>query len=121
MTITHINPTPGATHTPAVVAAELAYTSGQVGDEAATGAVPSEFENEVRLALANFERVVQAAGSDMSRLVSVTCYIADVELVSIFNRIYLETVPEPRPARATAQVRMIPPYRIELACVCAVG
>lgn len=37
--------------------------------------------------------------------------------VDTFNRLFIETVPEPRPARVTVQVRMVPPYRVELDCV----
>jgi 2-iminobutanoate/2-iminopropanoate deaminase len=119
MTTKHINPTPNAKYTPAVIAAGLAFTSGQVGEDPETGAVPTEFEDEVRLAFDNLERVLAAAGSDLSRLVKVTCYIANVDLASTFNQIYLERVPDPRPARATVQVGMLAPYRIELECVSA--
>ncbi|WP_236793477.1 RidA family protein [Amycolatopsis sp. GM8] len=121
MEIAHIDPTPGAKYTPAVVGAGLVFTSGQVGEDPETGAVPDGFDDEVRLALANLEAVLVAAGSRLSHLVKITCYIADVELADTFNRIYLDSVPEPRPARATVQVRMLAPYRIELDCVAALA
>lgn len=120
MTITHINPIPGAKYTPAVVAAGLVFTSGQVGEHPETGEVPTEFEAEVRLALDNLEKLLVDAGSDLHRLVKITCYIASVDLADTFNRVYLERLPEPRPARATVEVRMLPPYRIELESVAAI-
>lgn len=120
MTTRHVNSTPGAKYTPAVVAAGLVFTSGQVGEDPGTGNVPPEFEDEVRLALDNLEAVLAAAGSDLSRLVKVTCYLADVDLADVFNRNYVQRVPEPRPARATVQARLLPPYRIELDCVASV-
>ena len=119
MTLTHINSTSGSTYSPAVAAGGLAFTSGQVGADLESGAVPESFDDEVRLALANLEQVLAAAGSSLDRLVKMTCYIADVDLTPVFNAIYHERIPEPRPARATVQVRMIPPYRIELECVAA--
>lgn len=121
MTIQHINPASGAKYTPAVVAAGLAFTSGQVGEDPDTGVVPAAFEDEVRLALDNLQRVLVAAGTDLTRLVKVTCYIADAALADVFNKIYLDRVPDPRPARATVEVAMLPPYRIELDCVAALG
>jgi 2-iminobutanoate/2-iminopropanoate deaminase len=121
MTINHINSTPGTKYTPAVVAGGLVYTSGQVGEDAVTGAVPTDFEDEVRLALDNLEKVLTDAGTDLTRVVKATCYIADIGLAGTFNRIYLARMPEPRPARATVQVEMLPPYRIEIDCVAATG
>jgi 2-iminobutanoate/2-iminopropanoate deaminase len=117
MTTRHINPSVGAKYTPAVVAGGLAFTTGQVGEDPVTGNVPADFEDEVRLALDNLEAVLTAAGSDLSRVVKVTCYLVDVDLAGEFNRIYLERMPEPRPARATVQVQLLPPYRIEFDCV----
>jgi len=121
MPVRHIGFAAGAKYTPAVVAGSLVFTSGQVGAEPDNGDVPDEFAAEVHLALDNLERVLVAAGSGLERLVKVTCFISDVDLVDTFNRIYMERVPEPRPARATVEVRMLPPYRIELDCVGALG
>ena len=118
MSLTHISPTPGATYTPAVVASGLVYTAGQVGADE-RGETPSEFSDEVRLAIANLTAVLTSAGTGLAQLVKVNCYIADVDLVSTFNDIYRELVPEPRPARTTVQARLIPPYRIELEAVAA--
>jgi 2-iminobutanoate/2-iminopropanoate deaminase len=120
MTITHVLATPQATYTPAVIASGLVFTAGQVGTDE-RGEVPSSFPDEVRLALANLESVLASAGAGLDQLVKVTCYIADVDLVPVFNKVYHELIPEPRPARATVQVRMIAPYRIELDCVAALA
>ena len=117
MTVKHINQTPGAAYTPAIVTSGLVFTSGQVGADPVSGTVPEDFESEVRLAIDNLRSTLADAGSDLSQLVRVTGYIADVELADVYNRVYLELIPEPRPTRATVEVRMLPPYRIELECV----
>lgn len=119
--MTHINSIRGATYSPAVVAGGLNFTAGQVGEDPKTGAVPADFEAEVRVALDNLETLLADAGSDLSRVVKASCYIDDLALVDIFNTVYRERIPEPRPARATVQVRMNAPYRIEIECVAAVG
>lgn len=119
MTMRHLDPAPEATYSSAVIAAGLVHTAGQVGQNSTTGVVPGEFEEEVHLALDNLERVLAAAGSHLGRLVMVTAYLADLRLADTFNRVYRERVPHPRPARATVQVEMFAPYRVELACVAA--
>lgn len=118
MTITHFGAAPGAKYTPVVVAGGLAFTAGQVGEDP-SGSVPADFEAEVRLAFDNLEQVLADAGTDLNRLVQMTCYISDLELAVAFNAVYFERIPEPRPARAMVEVGMVPPYRIELVCVAA--
>ncbi len=117
MTTLHVNRADGATYTPAVSAGGLVFTSGQVGEQPHTGDVPADFAAEVHVAFDNLEQLLADASTDLRHLVKMTCYLADIELADTFNRIYLERVPEPRPARATVQVRMIAPYRVELDCV----
>jgi len=117
MTMRHLDSAPDATYSSAVVAAGLVHTAGQIGEDPATGVVPGEFEAEVHLALDNLERVLAEAGSHLGRLIMVTAYLADLGLADTFNRVYRERVPHPRPARATVQVGMFSPYRVELACV----
>jgi len=113
----HIGNLPGATHTPAVVVGDLVFTAGQVGEDHATHEIPADFEAEVGRALDNLDAVLTEAGSGLSRIAQATCYIADLELVDSFNAVYRARIPEPRPPRATVQVAMIAPYRIEIVVV----
>ncbi len=121
MPLSHVTPSPDAMYTPAVAADGLVFTAGQVGEDPATGAVPDDFGAEVDLALDNLEQVLGDAGSGLGYLVSATCYISDIALAPTFNERYARRIPQPRPARATVQVAMMPPYRIEIVCIAAVG
>ncbi len=75
--------------------------SGQVPREPLTGAVPDGIEAQTRLALANVESILHAAGASMNEVVKVTVHLLDLELFVEFNRTYLEFFSEPFPARTT--------------------
>lgn len=114
---THIGPVADAMYTPAVVAGEFVFTSGQVGEDPITGAVPTDFATEVSFALDSLERVLASAGTDLAHVVKATCFLADIELAPLFNKLYAARMPQPRPARATVQAVMMFPYRVEVECV----
>jgi 2-iminobutanoate/2-iminopropanoate deaminase len=63
--------------------------------------VPDGIEAQTRLALANVESILQAAGASMNEVVKVTAHLVDLELFDAFNRTYLEFFSEPFPARTT--------------------
>lgn len=117
MTISHVNPTEGATLTQAVIADGFVYTSGQVGIDPATGSTPDDFATEVALALDSLEAVLTRAGSGLTHVVKAMCFVDDIALVPVFNDLYRARFPEPRPARSTIQATLVPPYRFEIEVV----
>jgi 2-iminobutanoate/2-iminopropanoate deaminase len=88
-----------------------------VGVDPSIGAVPHDFAEEVETAMANLERLLESSDSGLDLVVKMTCYVADIELAPVLNEIYARRMPQPRTARATVEVRMVPPYRVEIECV----
>ena len=58
-----------------------------------------------KLALKNVEAVLNAAGSDLSRVLQMTIYISDIELWGKVNETYARVMGEHRPARAIVPVK----------------
>ena len=99
------------------------YTAGLVGMDLATGkSVGDDFGKQVRQAMDNLKLVLESAGSSLDRVLTVTCYITDIERWAEMNAIYFEYFPsDKRPARATVQVGLVPPYQFEIQAVAYVG
>lgn len=89
-------------YSPAAIAGNTLYISGQVPLDPATGEVLGDrpFADQARLTLQNLKRVVEAAGSNLANVVQVTVYLADHGDWAEFNDIYQEFFTTPYPARA---------------------
>lgn len=79
---------------------ETCHVSGHLGIELATGMGPEDPEEEARLMMENFRDTIVAAGLGMDDLVAVEVFCTDLTLFAMFNRVYLEFLTEPYPARA---------------------
>lgn len=99
----------------------LVYVSGQLGARAdGTHTADEPFEVQVRAALDNVLRVLDAAGLGPADVVKVTAYIVGVENWPRFNAIYAEVMGEAKPARAVVPVPELHyGYLIELEAIAA--
>lgn len=79
---------------------DTCHVSGHLGIDLATGMGPEDPEAEVRLMMENFRATIEAAGLGMDDLVSVELFCTDLTLFGMFNRVYLEFLTQPYPARA---------------------
>lgn len=118
MTNTHKNigirtqaaPAPVGPYSQAVRMANLVFLSGQIPLDPKTGTIVSgEIEDETRQVLSNLKAVLEAAGSDLARVIKTTVYLTDMSLFPRVNAIYAEAFEiEPAPARATVEVSALP-------------
>jgi len=93
----------------AVAAGDTIYLSGQIGIDPKTGKlVDGTIAGETKQALENIKAVLLDAGSDMTKIVSVTVYLLDMEDFAKMNEIYAGYFKEPYPARATVAVKNLP-------------
>jgi 2-iminobutanoate/2-iminopropanoate deaminase len=91
------------------------YISGQIGADLKTGAIPEDFEAEVRQCLDNIGLVLKAAGMSFADAVSVQVYLTDMSLFPRMNAVYVTYFPEPRPTRTTVGVAaLVGKARIEI-------
>jgi len=77
------------------------FASGQIPLNPATGAmVEGGIEAQARQALLNVKALVEAAGSDLSKVVKTTCFLKDIGDFAAFNAVYAEFFKTEAPARS---------------------
>lgn len=101
----------------AVVHAGIAYLAGQVG---APGESVAE---QTRAVLDQIDRLLAEAGSDKSRILTATIWLADVGDFAEMNSVWDAWVdPANPPARATGESKLAAPeYKVEIIVVAACG
>ena len=110
---------PPATYSQAVKAAGLVFVSGTAPHDPATGAiVGATVQEQTRQCLANIAAILEAAGSSMDRIVSVTIVLADEDDFAGMNEEYLKWFPVDPPARQGAKLPVrIPGLRVSIAAI----
>ena len=108
----------------AVRVGELIFVSGQLGIPPGAGElVPGGIEAETRQCLENVRAILVRNGSDLSRVVKCTAFLADIEEWPGMNAVYREFFPTAPPARSAFAVGggLALGGRIELECIAAAG
>jgi len=92
------------------------YLAGQVAADAAP-TVAAQTEQILR----QIETLLAAAGSDKSKLLSATIYLADIGSFAEMNRIWDQWVDKQNPpARATVEAKLAAPqYKVEIVVIAA--
>jgi 2-iminobutanoate/2-iminopropanoate deaminase len=93
----------------AIAAGDMIYLAAQIGLEPKSGKlVEGGIADETKQVLKNIKAVLSAGGSDMTKVVSVNVYLADMNDFAAMNEIYAGFFKEPFPARATVAVKSLP-------------
>ena len=95
---------------------DLIFTSGQVPIDPATGAMPESIEDCTRRSLENIKAILEAAGSDMSKVIKTTVFLADMDDFAAMNGVYAAYFEGGElPARSAVQIAKLPKgARIEI-------
>ena len=89
----------------AIKANGLVFISGQGGINPETGKlVEGGVEAETLQAMKNIEAILKEAGTDFSKVVKTTCFLADINDFAKFNAIYAEYFTS-KPARSCVAVK----------------
>ena len=92
----------------AYVANGFVFISGQGGIDPAKGAlVEGGVEAQTLQAMKNIEAILKEAGTDFSKVVNTTCFLADMGDFAKFNAIYAEYFTS-KPARSCVAVKTLP-------------
>lgn len=116
-------PQPAGHYSQAVVYNGLVFVAGQLSIDPHTGEKKlGSIEEQTEQALKNVLAIVTAAGSDLSRILKMTVYVADIELWSAVNAVYARVMGEHRPARAVIPTGALHHgFLIEIEAVAAIG
>ena len=89
----------------------LLFTSGQIAINPETNAVEAttieEVEEQTEQVCKNLKAVVEAAGSDMTKVVKTVCFLADINDFAKFNDVYGRYFVS-KPARSCVAVKDLP-------------
>ena len=93
-----------------------AYLAGQVPED-----LTADIAGQTRQVLAHIDALLAEAGTDKSKILSATIYLADIGDFAAMNAVWEEwVVPGHTPARATVEAKLAAPgYRVEIAVIAA--
>ena len=83
------------------------FTSGQIPVDPATGAVPEGIAAQAEQSCKNVSAVLEAAGSDLTKVIKTTCFLADMGDFAAFNEVYAKYFTG-KPARSCVAVKTLP-------------
>ena len=120
-------------HTPAAPAAigpysqamavnGMVYTSGQIAIDPATGSIDAQgIEAQTEQVIRNLNAVLEAADSDLSKVVKTTCFLQSMGDFGAFNAVY-EKYFTGKPARSCVEVAALPKGAlVEIEAVAVLG
>jgi 2-iminobutanoate/2-iminopropanoate deaminase len=114
----NLSNTKGLPFSDGIVAGKTLYVAGQEGSDDQGKLAAGGITAETKAALDNVQKVIKAAGFEMSDIVSVTVYLADIQEFGDMNKVYREVMPDPKPARATIQAAaLVNNARIEISAI----
>jgi 2-iminobutanoate/2-iminopropanoate deaminase len=110
---------PPPVYSQAVKAAGLVFVSGTAPHDPATGAlVGTTVQEQTRQCLTNISAILDAAGSSIERIVSVTVVLSDEDDFAGMNEEYIKWFPSNPPARQGAKLpARIPGLKVSIAAI----
>jgi 2-iminobutanoate/2-iminopropanoate deaminase len=116
-------PLPAGHYSQGVVHNGVVYVAGQL--PIAPGQAehrPGTIAEQTAQTLRNVQAILQAAGSDLDRVLQMTIYVSDISAWGEVNSTYTRIMGDHRPARAVVPVKDLHyGYGIEIQAIAAVG
>jgi 2-iminobutanoate/2-iminopropanoate deaminase len=111
-----IQPAAPAPYSPVleVQAGRLVVISGQVALDQQGNIVGDTIEEQTRATLDNCRRHLESAGCTFADVFKVNAFMTDINDWHRFNAVYMEIIPEPRPARTTVGAKLLRTFLIEI-------
>lgn len=107
----------------AIVHNGIAYLSGQIPLDPATGQiVEGDIAAQTERVLENIKAVLEAAGSTLGRVLKTTVFLRDMADFAKMNEVYGRYLGETSPARSTIQAARLPrDVSVEIDCIAELG
>ena len=90
-----------------MIVGSLVFCSGQIPVDPATGNIPEGIAAQAERSCRNVSAVLEAAGSDLGKVVKTPCFLADMADFAAFNEVYAKFFTG-KPARSCCAVRQLP-------------
>jgi reactive intermediate/imine deaminase len=89
------------------ISGNLVFTSGQLPVNPEDGKMPTDITEQCVQSCKNVMAILEEAGTDMSRVIKTTCYLADIADFTAFNQAYSNYFTN-KPARSCFAVKDLP-------------
>lgn len=98
-------PPQNPTYSQAAVSGGTVYVAGQIGIDPATGRlVADDVGAQTERVFESVERILEAAGSDLQRVVKVTVFLVDLADWAAMNAVYVRRFGDHAPPKSTVEV-----------------
>lgn len=86
---------------------EFVFTSGQIPVNPENGEVPEGIAAQAEQSCKNVQAILEAAGTEMGKVIKTTCFLQDMGDFAAFNEVYARYFVG-KPARSCVAVRTLP-------------
>ena len=91
-----------------IITGSLLFASGQIPIDPATGEIKgNDIETQAEQVMKNVGAILEEAGTDYTRVVKTTCFLAEMNDFAAFNGVYEKYFTE-KPARSCVAVKCLP-------------
>lgn len=91
-----------------IVVGNILFASGQIAINPATGDIEgTDIVTQTEQVMKNIGALLEAAGTDYTKVAKTTCFLADMNDFATFNEIYAKYFTE-KPARSCVAVKTLP-------------
>ena len=91
-----------------IIANGMLFASGQIPINPATGDIEGkDITSQAELVMKNVGALLAEAGTDYTKVVKITCFLADMADFAAFNEVYAKYFTE-KPARSCVAVKTLP-------------
>ena len=102
-------PTPAGPYSPATIAGNLVFVSGQGGRDPSTNQLAGpDVEAQTEQVLKNIAAILEAAGSGLPHVLRCGVFLVDIKEFPRMNEVYSRIFDGHRPARTTVEVSNLP-------------
>ena len=112
-------PAPIGPYSPAIIAGNQLFVSGQIPLEPLSGTFKNEtIEEATKQVMENLKNIILAAGFTMNEVVKCSIFLKDLNNFSAVNQVYASYFSETPPARETVEISRLPMDAIvEISCI----
>ncbi|KNG88712.1 L-PSP endoribonuclease family protein Brt1 [Aspergillus bombycis] len=114
-------PLPGI-YSQAIVSNGVVYCSGAVAMDPETGKiVDGDIKAHTHQCIKNLSHVLEAAGSDITKVLKVNVFLSDMDNFAEMNSVYMQYWGDVKPCRTCVAVKTLPLNTdVEIECIAAV-
>jgi 2-iminobutanoate/2-iminopropanoate deaminase len=94
---------------PATRFSNLVFVAGQTGRHPITGEIGRDIREQTRNVLERIKMILQAAGTSLDNVLTVTTHLTKREDLTAYNEEYAKYFPANKPARTTVEVMLNSP------------